>query len=264
MNTRPQQAMTNIHNKQSDFINDLGDTFYVAGATSQGAVNLKFLAYRAPLYIGKIGSSVPIFLASGNHENEEGWNFKRFDDTKAGDQWVWSSGAQQFQWLGETLEDSDAKYQFIFSHHILGDIPGGLIAGTQTGYVRGEAEAAADFEWGGGNADGMPGFADHRDEGDFESTPIHLLMVANEVSAYFHGHDHQFVYGARDGMVYQEVASPGMSGTGFGGIYSEGNQGTYNTTAMLPNAGHLLITVDSELATVEYISSNSPALQYPH
>ena len=48
------------------------------GTTSQSAVDTKYLKYREPLYFGKIGGSVPIFLASGNHENEEGWNL---DDT---------------------------------------------------------------------------------------------------------------------------------------------------------------------------------------
>ena len=46
--------------------------------TSQSAVNTDYLAYRDPLYMDRIGHSVPIFLASGNHENEEGWNL---DDT---------------------------------------------------------------------------------------------------------------------------------------------------------------------------------------
>ena len=77
-NTAHQNAMTNILNEHPDFNLDLGDTFYTDSATSQSTVNNEYLAYREPLYMDKIGSSVPIFLSSGNHENEEGWNF---DDT---------------------------------------------------------------------------------------------------------------------------------------------------------------------------------------
>ena len=50
-------------------------------------------------------------------------------------------------------------------------------------------------------------------------------MVENGVSAYFHGHDHQYVYETCDGIVYQEVPSPSMSGSGFSGIYTEGDHG---------------------------------------
>ena len=71
-------GMTNIYNAQPDFHIDLGDTFYTDNATSQTQVNNEYLAFREPSYYDRIGSSVPIFLASGNHENEEGWNL---DDT---------------------------------------------------------------------------------------------------------------------------------------------------------------------------------------
>ena len=70
------------------------------------------------------------------------------------------------------------------------------------GYVRGGAEAAAYFEWGGENADGSWGFDTQRP--GWGGVPIHQLMVENGVSAYFHGHDHQYVYETRDGIVYQE------------------------------------------------------------
>ena len=77
-NTTHQNTMTNILSEHPDFLIDLGDTFMLDSKTSQTAVNTAYLAFREPLYFDKIGSSTPIFLASGNHENEEGWNF---DDT---------------------------------------------------------------------------------------------------------------------------------------------------------------------------------------
>ena len=80
-------------------------------------------------------------------------------------------------------------------------------------------------------------------------------MIDHGVSAYFHGHDHQYVYETRDGIVYQEVPSPGMSGAGHTGIYTEGDHGTYNTIKILPNSGHLRVAVTPTQATVDYVSS---------
>ena len=79
------------------------------------------------------------------------------------------------------------------------------------------------------------------------------------VSAYFHGHDHQYVYEKRDGVVYQECPSAGNMANGFGGIYSEGDHGEYQTIKQIStqSTGHLRITVDSDRATVDYVSSNS-------
>ena len=334
--------MTNINNDDPDFCLDLGDTFYNDGATSQSAVNTDYLDYRNTLYLGAIGPSVPIFLTSGNHENEEGWNFddspfsialasvqarKAYYPTPVndwfysgntdplaaideatygdelredyyawtwgdalfvvidefqytmnlpysptagegseavtGDQWSWTLGAQQFNWFRQTIENSSARYKFVFSHNMLGGIPEAA-GGAGAGYVRGGARAAAYFEWGGNNADGTAGFASHRNATDFGTTPIHQMMVANGVSAYFHGHDHQYVYETRDGIVYQEVPSPSMSGSGFGGIYTEGDYGTYRTIEMLPNAGHLRITVAPAQATVEYVRSNQTGVSHTY
>ncbi len=338
MNTAHQNAMTNIANEHPDFNIDLGDTFYVDNTTSQSAVNTKYLAYRNSLYLGKIGPSVPIFLSSGNHENEEGWNFddafsiaqasiqarklyyptpvtdgfysgntnilaainattygdqlrenyyawtwgdalfvvidpfqytmnlsytptagEGTDDSVTGDQWSWTLGAQQFQWFKQTLENSTAKYKFVFSHQMVGGIPRGPIAGAGAGYVRGGCEAAAYFEWGGKNADGSAGFAAHRNAADFGTEPIHQLMIDNGVSAYFHGHDHQYVYETCDGIVYQEVPSPSMTGMGFDGIYTEGDYGTYQTIKRLASPGHLRISITPTQATVDYVSSSTTA-----
>ena len=344
-NTQHQNAMTNVLNELPDFHLDLGDTFYPGVVSSQGAVNSAYLAYREPLYMDKIGNSVPIFLAAGNHEDEEGWNLddtpfsmmlgsiqarKAFfptptddgpggfysgntdtlaaideatygdelredyyawewgdalfvvidefqytmlnpygatagegsDDPATGDQWNWTLGLQQYNWLKQTLENSDAKYKFVFSHNMVGGIPR-AISVNPAGYVRGGAEAAKYFEWGGYEANGTTwGFDDKRpgwgvDAEHPNGTPIHQLFMENGVSAYFHGHDHQYVYETRDGIVYQEVPSPSMTGSGFSGIYTEGTYAEYSTIKMLPSTGHLRITVGSTQATVDYISSSS-------
>ncbi len=335
------QAMQNIRNNNADFHIDLGDTFYPNGASSQNAVNEAYLEHRDPQYLGAIGASTPIFLASGNHEEEEGWNLddtpfsigvasiqarKAYyptpvpdgfytgntdplpaidettygnelredyyawewgdalfvvidefqytmdlpytpaagegnNDEVTGDQWSWTLGEQQYTWLKETLENSTAKYKFVFSHNMLGGITRAIV-GVGAGYVRGGAEAAAYFEWGGKNADGSEGFVAHRNTSVFVK-PIHQLFVENGVSAYFHGHDHQYVYENRDGVVYQEVPSPTMSASmGFGGIYTEGSFTGYQTIKMLENAGYLRISIGSTAATVDYVNSGTGAVSY--
>ena len=147
------------------------------------------------------------------------------DDSVTGDQWSWTLGQQQYNWLKQTLENSNAKYKFVFSHNMLGGVPR-TVVGVGAGYVRGGAEAAGYFEWGGKNASGTDEFATKRPGWDMT---IHEMFVAYGVSAYFHGHDHQYVYETRDGIVYQEVPSPSMAGSGFSGIYTEGDYGTYQT-----------------------------------
>ncbi len=329
---------TDILGEASDFDVDLGDTFMIDGAGSQTTVDNAYKNLRGSTLMGKIGVSSSIFLASGNHEDEEGWNLddtpfsigvasiqarKAFfptptnggfytgntdplarideatygdelredyyawtwgdalfvvideyqytmnlpyapgaagegtDDSQTGDQWSWTLGRTQYDWLKSTLENSDAKYKFVFSHNMLGGI-NRTIAGTGAGYVRGGAEAAAFYEWGGKNASGDYIF-DTKRPGWGE--PIHQLFVENGVSAYFHGHDHQFAYETREGVVYQEVPSAGGMGSGFSGIYTQGNVTTgvaapYNTIKVIASGtGHLKIAVTSAKATVSYISS---------
>ena len=86
--------------------------------------------------------------------------------------------------------------------------------------------------------------------------PIHQMFVEYGVSAYFHGHDHQYVYEQRDGVVYQEMPSGGGM-TGFGGIYVEGDYGTYQTIDIVQSPGYLRLSVSPEETLVEYVSSAS-------
>ncbi len=70
---------TNIFNELAgdvapSFDVDLGDTFMIDGATQQSTVDNTYKNLRASTLMGKIGASIPIFLAAGNHEDEEGWN----------------------------------------------------------------------------------------------------------------------------------------------------------------------------------------------
>jgi hypothetical protein len=328
-NTQYQNAITNIKNENPDFHLDLGDTYMVDNATSQTTVNNAYLAQRNPLYMDGIGHSAPIFLASGNHENEEGWNFddafsiaiasikarklyyptpvpndfysgnedpltvldvatygdqyredyyswtwgdalfvvfdpfhytmtnpygtmagEGSDDPASGDQWNWTLGQQQYNWLKQTLENSNAKYKFMFAHHMVG--------GTQS-YVRGGAVPAHQYEWGGYNADGVTWGWDTKRPGREEDDPIRQLMIDNGVSAFFHGHDHQYAYEVRDEIVYQSLPRP-STGLDFN-YYSESNE---YTERVLASPGHLEVTVTPSATTVEYITSNNTSGAVQH
>jgi uncharacterized repeat protein (TIGR02543 family) len=191
----------------------------------------------------------------GNIANEGG------NDPQTGDQWNWTLGQTQYNWLKSTLEGSTAKYKFVFSHQMVGGMlqstPGLPSPDVNAGYVRGGAQGAPYFEWGGwGSAD----------QNDYQfatkrpgmSKTIRQLFIDNGVSAYFHGHDHQYVYETRDGMSYVEVPSCGS--IVFSGMYAVGAHtdvaGTFNTLVRSSSAGsHIRITIAPTQATVDLISS---------
>jgi hypothetical protein len=316
-------AVVNINNDQPDFHFDLGDIFMTDGDGSQSAVNSEYLAFREPNCLDGIGHSAAIFLASGNHENEEGWNlddtpfsiavgsvkarklyyptpipdgfysgntdpladldpatygdqyredyyawewgdvlfvvFDPFqytmtnpygsmagegtDDPASGDRWNWTLGEQQYDWLKQTLQNSAAKYKFMFAHHMLGG---------EQDYVREGATPAHMFEWGGYNADGTTwGWDSHR-PGRVDDDPIRQLMIDYGVSAFFHGHDHQYAYQVRDGIVYQCLPTP--NSTFMFSYYSESDP---YTERVLSVHGSLCVTVTPTIATVELISSDN-------
>jgi hypothetical protein len=172
------------------------------------------------------------------------------DTTGSGDRWDWTLGQTQFNWLKQTLQNSNAKYKFIFAHHMVG--------GSQD-YVRGGANPAHICEWGGYNEDGTTWGWDTRRPG-WGEYPIHQFMADYHVSAFFHGHDHQYAYEKRDGIVYQCLPASGFSGNGFN-IYSTGSGYTIQA---LPSPGHLRVTVTPTQATVDYIATTSGAVNYSY
>jgi len=320
-------TMTNAAADHPDFLLDLGDTFAMDSVTNVSGAESAYLVRRAQFDL--VGHSAAIFIAPGNHEEEEGWNFddspsqsllsinarKKFypnpipdafysgnadtlaaidgdhlredyyawtwgdalfivfdpfhytmqipynpsagpgeesdEGTPSNDRWTWTLGQQQYNWLKSTLENSSARYKFMFAHHMVG--------GTEL-YVRGGAAPAHMFEWGGYNSDGTTWGWNTKRPG-WGADPIRQLMMDNQVSAFFHGHDHQYGYEKRDGIVYQSMPSAGFSGNGFNIYCGTGN--VYCIKA-LPSPGHLRITITPALATVDYIASSGGAVNYTY
>jgi hypothetical protein len=327
-----ERTLQNVAQDNPDLHLDLGDAFPMdpqplgTGMTEEEA-RTAYLTQRP--YLGQICHSIPFFLALGNHENEEGWNFddtftppdqslaivglkyrKMFypnpipdgfysgnenplpeaiggdtyredyfawewgdvlfvfiepyhyttiwpsegdsyggegqDGETQGDRWDWTLGIEQYQWLITTLENSNAKFKFVFSHHVTGgNIP----------YGRGGIEAAPYFEWGGQNADDSWGFDTERPGWEM---PIHQLMVAYGVDVFFHGHDHIYAMEELDGIVYLECPKPDDAGYDwepYGYGYIENH---YPNAIQIPNSGHIRVTVSPDEAEIEYIRSYLP------
>jgi hypothetical protein len=172
-----------------------------------------------------------------------------FSDTRTrpgqvGDGWAWTLGREQYDWLERTLSSSQARYTFVFIHHLVGGRPDGRAA-----EARGGAEVSRFFEWGGANADGSPGFGAHRAGWRM---PIHELLRAHRVTAVFHGHDHLYVHQERDGIAYQEVPQPGHAR---GDSTRSAAEYGYGRGTLLGGSGHLRVAVSSRAATVEYVRS---------
>jgi Calcineurin-like phosphoesterase len=165
---------------------------------------------------------------------------KNKESKKAKDYWDITHGEAQYRWLKQTLERSNAKYKFIFAHHVLGTDRGGI-------------EMADLYEWGGRTHDGVWEFDKKRPGWDM---PIHQLMVKYGVSIFFQGHDHVFVRQEKDGVIYQETpnpASPFLVDPNNGGW-----QDAYKSGDFLPPSGHLKVTVTPETTKVEYIRAWLP------
>ena len=308
-----EQTIDKVRLDHPDFHFDLGDTFWMDGLPMNSTIaNQKYLSQRQ--WMGVVSHSAAIFLAPGNHENEEGWNFDdtnsrallsvnarklyypnpitdgfysgnddplpeiyggglredyfawtwgdalfvfidpyhytmknpyilaggedNDEDPASKDRWDWTLGQQQFNWFRQTIQNSHAKFKFVFAHHMLGGLED---------FVRGGAAAAHMFEWGGYDIDGTTwGF--NRERPGWGNVPIHQLMIANGVSAFFYGHDHLYAYQKRDGVVYQEVPSAGLTGSGLQSYYHD----SY-TLNLLPSPGYLRVTISPTKATVEYV-----------
>lgn len=153
------------------------------------------------------------------------------------DNWFRTLGQEQYNWLRHTLETSRAPLRFVFIHHLVG-------GGDRQG--RGGAEVAPFYEWGGRNADGSDGFAQHRPGW---AMPIHQLLVKNHVTAVFHGHDHLYARQELDGIVYQEVPQPGDPQ---GSTRSAADYG-YRNGVILGSSGYLRVTVGTNRADVAYV-----------
>lgn len=150
---------------------------------------------------------------------------------KTADPWDVTHGDAQYSWLEQTLGRSTARWKFVFAHHVMG-----------TG--RGGVEVANEFEWGGRNKNGSDGFSEHRSGWPM---PIHQLLVANDVTVFFQGHDHVFARQQLDGVVYQTLPCPADN------TYTAWNAEAFKSGEVFPGSGYVAVTVSPDEVRVDYI-----------
>lgn len=155
------------------------------------------------------------------------------DPKQSGDAWDWTLGDAQYAWLARTLATSTARYRFVFTHHVLGDMRGGT-------------EWAPYYEWGGGQKNGIHRFAIERPGW---AMTIHDLFVRYGVTIVFQGHDHLYARQELDGVVYQTVPQPATDG-------DPANAPAYLTGTVLPAPGTLSVSVGATGVTVRYIRAS--------
>ena len=177
----------------------------------------------------------PVQVDTGFHEEEGGGGGGK-TGRRDRDWWSLTLGDTQYHWFKRTLEQSRAKYKFVFAHHVLGSGRGGV-------------DECAFFEWGGRNKRGDWEFNERRPGWEM---PVHQLMVKHGVTIFFQGHDHLYCQQSADGIVYQEVPMPADQG------YMTYNEERYESGVKLPNSGYLRVTVSPEHVKVDYIRSFLP------
>ncbi|HVM61956.1 MAG TPA: hypothetical protein VMV72_13930 [Verrucomicrobiae bacterium] len=166
--------------------------------------------------------------------------------------WDVTHGDPQFQWLKTTLEQSTAKYKFVFAHHVLGTGRGGI-------------EEAQDYEWGGYSVAGSTeNFGTKVTTYDFPTyrplwaMPIHQLMVSNHVTIFFQGHDHIFVRGQLDGVTYVTLPNPADPN------YSLFNSDAYTSYIYKTNnSGYVRVNVSLAQVKVDYVRTYLPSEEGP-
>ena len=182
----------------------------------------------------QVGTEVGFERPDKNKSNRKG-AANGYTYTLASIGWDSTLGDAQYQWLKRTLEQSHAKYKFVFTHHVLGIDRGGV-------------KIADLYEWGGKNIKGEWEFDKMRPGWEL---PIHQLMVKNGVTIFFQGHDHVFAREVRDGLVYQETPNPADASNNV--TFPEAYEND-----ILPSGGHLRVSVAPANVKVEYVRSYLP------
>jgi len=216
--------------RQTYYLNPVPDGFYSGDTVAEPVVG-----QRASYYAWEWGDALFITL-------DPYWETDQ--NPKKGGAWAWTLGDDQYWWLRDTLETSQARFKFIFIHHLLGGVDE---------QARGGAEAAPYYEWGGLNADNTWGFDTERPTW---GKPIHTLLVENGANIVFHGHDHLYVQQSLDGIVYQETPQP--SCPNFNNAATLATEGGYASGVVLGSSGHLRVTVSQAQAEVDYVRAYRP------
>jgi hypothetical protein len=211
------------------FPNPHPDGFYTGSE-----IESEFVGLRQNYYAWNWGDALFVVLDPYTYTQRKGGN--------KSDGWNWTLGEQQYNWFKQTISESHAVFKFVFCHQLIGGDPQG----------RGGVEWVPFYEMGGHNNDGTWGFDQRRPAWD---KSIHQLMIDNNVTIFFHGHDHFFAKQELDGVIYQLVPQPSHHN------FKKANQAEsygYVSGEILPNSGHLRVAVSPSDVTVDYVRAYLP------
>jgi two-component system sensor histidine kinase CpxA len=86
--------------------------------------------------------------------------------------------------------------------------------------------------------------------------PVHQLLAANGVTAFFHGHDHLYAHQQLDGITYQETPQPSANNANLGTRAADYG---YTQGTLLGGRGYLRVQVSPNGVTVNYIETWLPS-----
>jgi N-acetylneuraminic acid mutarotase len=218
--------------RKNYYTNPLPDAFYSGDTTPQPYVGL-----RQDYYAWEWGNALyvvldPYWYTTVKPQNQES-------------NWNWTLGRAQYDWLKRTLEQSGAKFKFVFIHHLVG----GKIDAT----ARGGSEYAHFYEWGGLRTDSTWGFDAMRPGW---GVPIHQLLMDNHVDIMFHGHDHFYAKQDTDGIVYQMAPQPAQNR--YDSIPGQATNYGYTHGVLIGVRGYIRVKMDDTSATVAYVRTYLP------
>jgi len=211
------------------FPNPQSDGFYTGSE-----IEAEFVGLRQNYYAWNWGDALFVVLDPYAYTQRKGGD--------KSDGWNWTLGERQYDWFSQTISDSNAVFKFVFCHQLIGGDPQG----------RGGIEWIPFYEMGGHNIDGTWVFEQRRPGWQ---KPIHQLMVDNNITIFFHGHDHFFARQELDGIIYQLVPQPSHHN------FKRANQAEaygYVSGEILPNSGHLRVAVSPSDVTVDYVRAYLP------
>jgi hypothetical protein len=200
--------------------NPYPDGFYTGSQTQDSIGGL-----HENYYAWTWGNALFVVLEPYTYSN----NLKQLNDN-----WAATIGDQQYQWFKQTLEQSNATYKFVFEHHMLSEYRG------MTSWVN-------RFEWGGYNNASVWQFNQMRPNW---ALPMHQLMVQNNVTIFFQGHDHLFCTETKDGIIYQEVPQPSALDRADN---PDPTIATNYAGQIIPSSGYLRIQVSPQNVNVQYV-----------
>lgn len=139
----------------------------------------------------------------------------------------WTLGAEQLDWLANTLAAATSKWRFLFIHHTVGGAAGNEV---ESAYGRGGGQAAYVGE----------------------QAVVHQLMIDHGVQIFFYGHDHVFTDMVVDGIHYTMPSNAGARW-----VFEESETGY---TEYWTDSGFATVDVTPDTVGVRFVTQTGDAV----